>query len=441
MLDTCVRLLPLLAGISISTTALAADENVLFDESFEQELPAADGGWNIGANAEVRTGVARTGQRALAIGAENGVEVVFQQFPASPGSQWQLSGFGLAPAALTGNPAFGIVQISFFDAAGNDLGTVETQGESVLALTSNPVDGSSPTNEWIFLDTGVATAPAGTARVDVFALYLSFNGPFQEVLFDDMKLCELEESEGELRCVQLDEPDQCVVGTRSVRLADRASVAGTIASFGTTELGVDAMSDSITSVGSVTLRNRASVSGDVATSGVVNTQAGATVSGNTDESLAKLELPTLNDIGGPAAGSGHLHVNSGTSKTLTPGSYGNVTVNGNATLVLESGDYGFKRLIVNSGAHLEYGDGTRLFLDGPMTWRGTQDGPGDLPVAIRGTGSSHFEGGWDGSVRAPNGRVVFSGNGGATYRGEQFVARDFLAQPGATVSCGASKPE
>ena len=83
----------------------------------------------------------------------------------------------MATTALKGTPAFGIVQISFFSADGKDLGTVETKGStSARAKLSNEVSSTSPVGEWIYLDTGVATAPAGTASVQAFTLFVDYSG-------------------------------------------------------------------------------------------------------------------------------------------------------------------------------------------------------------------------------------------------------------------------
>ena len=89
-------------------------------------------------------------------------------------------------------PAFGILQVSFFDAKGNDLGTVETAGSKTSrAKTSNEVNNGSPAGEWVFLDTGIATAPAETATIQAFTLYVDYSGAdiAQGVYFDDLSLC------------------------------------------------------------------------------------------------------------------------------------------------------------------------------------------------------------------------------------------------------------
>jgi hypothetical protein len=112
----------------------------------------------------------------------------YEQLPAAPGEKWNLTGFGLTPSALLGNPAFGLVQVTFFDVSGNNLGTVETAGSGTLAKVSNYVDGSSTPGQWIFLNTGIATAPAETAYIQAFTLYVDFSGYVQGVYFDDLDL-------------------------------------------------------------------------------------------------------------------------------------------------------------------------------------------------------------------------------------------------------------
>jgi hypothetical protein len=107
-------------------------------------------------------------------------------------------------AKLLGTPAFGVVQISFFDADGNDLGTVETVDNMARAKTSNEINNQSPVGEWVFLDTGIATAPEGTAAVQAFTIYVDFSGSntAQGVYFDDLALCAVtgENDEGSDLC-------------------------------------------------------------------------------------------------------------------------------------------------------------------------------------------------------------------------------------------------
>ena len=188
-------------------TVLAGTDNPLKDASFEHQMPPDQGGWNLFDESWLSSDVARSGDQSMfnwgfsqtvpsppfLTGAVSGS---YQEFPANPGSRWRLTGFGIAPTPLQGAPAFGIVQVSFFDALGNDLGALETADSSPnpRAKTSNELNSLAPVGEWIFLDTGIATAPAGTATVQAFTLYVDYSGSntAQGVYFDDLSLCTLE---------------------------------------------------------------------------------------------------------------------------------------------------------------------------------------------------------------------------------------------------------
>jgi hypothetical protein len=196
-------------GIALGANlALADGHNPLQDASFEDQLSADEGGWGQFEQSLFSENQARTGSQSMYNGGLSktvayhpyfigSVSGSFQEFPAEPGSRWRLTGYGLTVAKLLGTPAFGVVQVSFFDADGNDLGTVETVEASARAMTSNEVNNQSPVGEWIFLDTGTATAPEGTAAVQAFTIYVDFSGSntAQGVYFDDLVLCNLD-SEG-----------------------------------------------------------------------------------------------------------------------------------------------------------------------------------------------------------------------------------------------------
>ena len=182
--------------------AVANDGNLLKDPSFELELPAKEGGWIPFDESMLSSDKARSGNRSMFnwgysrsvpyppyfVGTVSGS---YQEFPATAGSRWRLTGYGKASAKLQGGLAFGIVQVSFFDAGGKDLGTIETTGdETTRAKISNKLTSQSP-DDWVFLDTGIATAPEGTVTVQAFTLYVDFSGSdtTQGVYFDDLNLC------------------------------------------------------------------------------------------------------------------------------------------------------------------------------------------------------------------------------------------------------------
>ncbi len=201
----------LVALLAWAPAATFADEHSpLKDAGFEGQLPADEGGWSMFEISLFSKNYARGGERSMFnggfsrtvpfqpffVGNDSGA---YQELPATAGSRWRLTGYGLTPAPLEGAPAFGIIQISFFDADGEDLGTVETADIDTKAKTSSEVNHKSPAGEWIMLDTGVATAPEGTASVQVFTIYIDHSGSnkTQGVYFDDLSLCALADDESE----------------------------------------------------------------------------------------------------------------------------------------------------------------------------------------------------------------------------------------------------
>jgi len=215
----CTALLSALL-VSAPQAARAGEDNPLRDASFELQLAPDEGGWILFEQSLISPDEAYSGRQSMLnagfsrtvayppyfLGTVSGS---YQEFPAGPGSRWRLTGFGVTPTTLQGAPAFGIVQVSFFDALGNDLGTVETADSNTpRAKTSNEVNKQTPVGEWIFLDTGIATAPAGTATVQAFTLYVDYSGSDtpQGVYFDDLSLCALEDDDNdETRCKEFED--------------------------------------------------------------------------------------------------------------------------------------------------------------------------------------------------------------------------------------------
>ncbi len=167
--------------------------NILVDPRFEHQTTPERGGWILFGGA-FSTSQARSGRWSMQdqFCGIFGVAGSYEQFPAAPGSRWRLTGYGLVPAGLVGDPGamFGIIQVTFFDALGHDLGTVETRGAPFPAKTSAHVDATTPPAQWMFLDTDPVTAPEGTAYVQPFRLWLDFTGQglCQGASFDDLRL-------------------------------------------------------------------------------------------------------------------------------------------------------------------------------------------------------------------------------------------------------------
>jgi len=180
---------PLLQACCLATALAFANstsqaQNLLVDPGFETQT-----GWTLFSGAQYSQNFAHSGTWSMFDSAVNNVPGSFEQFAASPGQQYDLTGFALTPAPLFGSPAFGILQLTYFDSANNNLGTVETSPGN--AKTSGQINGGTTPGVWTFLDTGIATAPADTAYIQAFTLYVDFSGNNQGVYFDDLSLTQV----------------------------------------------------------------------------------------------------------------------------------------------------------------------------------------------------------------------------------------------------------
>jgi MYXO-CTERM domain-containing protein len=105
-----------------------------------------------------------------------GVSGAFQTFAAAAGQTWSLSGFGLnASSDLMQPDNFGLLKISFQDAANNEI----------LGIESGHITVSSPVDQWQALSAS-GVAPAGTDHVNFFALFVQPNFNGGSAFFDDM---------------------------------------------------------------------------------------------------------------------------------------------------------------------------------------------------------------------------------------------------------------
>lgn len=184
IMKTIIRIvgggLCIVAGIAFSCSRAQA-QNLLVDPGFETQT-----GWTLFNGAAYSMAYARSGSWSMYDASPNNVPGCFEQFAASPGMKFDLTGYGFVPTPLLSSNAFGILQVTYFDSANNNLGTVETSPGN--AKTSAQINGGSTAGVWTFLDTGIATAPANTAYIQAFTLYVGFNGINEGVYFDDLSL-------------------------------------------------------------------------------------------------------------------------------------------------------------------------------------------------------------------------------------------------------------
>jgi hypothetical protein len=193
----------LLGGISalvcLTFSFTASGANLLVDPGLELGTPGTgngtNGGWNA-ANGAVKnstfTNHTAGGHLSLRLPpGSNSVPLIWQNIGSitsvgsvTAGMQFDLTAFGFITNTITTGRAG--VQASFYDSSFVNLGTVET-GPGV-AIFSNNIDSNSAVRTWIPLDTGVFTAPAGTAYMQVFGIGIFLQPNGNSVWLDDFDL-------------------------------------------------------------------------------------------------------------------------------------------------------------------------------------------------------------------------------------------------------------
>ncbi|MGC9450759.1 MAG: hypothetical protein ACP5I4_04865 [Oceanipulchritudo sp.] len=129
------------------------------------------------AFATVSSAYAHAGDYSLRFSTAGGmtVPVAYQSIPASPGDEFNLSGYILTDTAIPADPTIGLFKIVFQDILGNDLQPASVSiggfaepgfpgGESLPLMNAQ-----RPVGTWMFSEVQ-AVAPAGTAYVFFFAI-------------------------------------------------------------------------------------------------------------------------------------------------------------------------------------------------------------------------------------------------------------------------------
>ncbi len=178
----------------------------------------------------------------------------------------------------------------------------------------------------------------------------------------------------------------------------------------------------LTSVGDITIKQRNTINGNVTSGGMVTRQTGATVNGTVTEHAAvgPAVLPVLSFT----AGTTNISVPARGSRTLAPGSYGNVSLASRATLSLSNGDYYFQRLVLAGSATLSVNvtnGPVNIHIVGPVLFSSKaivkivpsgESGTQDVDFYVLGEDPLFFDIGSRllGSVTAPNAVVLLDGS-------------------------------
>jgi hypothetical protein len=227
-----------------------------------------------------------------------------------------------------------------------------------------------------------------------------------------------------------------------VLLNEPAGGSAAVSNNGATilEVGADARTGAISSVGSVVLRDRARVQGNIRTSGTVTRGSGVVVTGTTAQH-AVLTPPTTFQwsICFPASATDDVNLEPDAIRTLVPGSYRNLVVKSRAKLSLTSGTYTFRTIDIEPQGQLllnKTNGPIALYVSDDVIFRGStvdQGGnPDDFLIAYAGTNAVFLGGVFRGAFAAPNGRLVLTTV--PTGFAGTFWAKDVEAQARMTIT-------
>lgn len=231
-------------------------------------------------------------------------------------------------------------------------------------------------------------------------------------------------------------------GQHGVAIADRSTVNGNVyaGGGGSVSVGNDsAINGNLLSASPVQLRDRTHVT-------LIDTNAGL-VRGSNDVIGTVLTsaptLPTFPTVSQQFTGTQAITVAVGTSRTLSPGQYGAVTVFSGGKLILSAGVYAFTSLDLEPSATLvtpsSSSETAQLFVRNSVIYRGRTATAGGalapLFLGYAGTNPITIEAVYTGTIIAPSATLTLQSlNGAGVYTGEFFAAQVTLSPANTTNS-------
>lgn len=239
-------------------------------------------------------------------------------------------------------------------------------------------------------------------------------------------------------------PSVAVGATNDLRVADRASMVSatgfvTMVNTGTvqTDVGTDTKLGNIVSQSAIVIRDRSRITGDVQSAGDVTLVNGATVSGTIKRNTPITPLQTFSwTVTFPTPGS-NVNLEPDTSRTIAPGSYGDISVKSRSTLRLSPGTFFVNSFSVEPQATIATDGGpVFLYVATTVNFKGTiaagnQDA--NFLLGVVGTGTVFLESPFTGTIVAPNATIRFATVQGTGYRGS-FFARGIDIQPDSIIT-------
>ena len=205
---------------------------------------------------------------------------------------------------------------------------------------------------------------------------------------------------------------------------------------GIVELGVEANSGEIRSLGPVTLRDRSTVFGSVISAQAITPQSNVNTEGLfpfTDPHLAPPVVPSFaTPTGGPS-----VSLEPNVVQTLAPGSYGALSVKSSAMLRLSDGVYYLTGATIEPDAIIEVSGDVELVIRDHFTFRGRLEylGGASLILGYLGTSTAFVERQLpQAALYAPFAKVVLGAANIQSFVGT-ITAKQIEAAPRATIIC------
>jgi hypothetical protein len=176
------------------TASTAQAQNLLVDPGFETgvipqpnpiPVPGGVGGGWAAFGASIATPTAHSGIYSVLIAnntwSPNGV---YQLLPANPGNWFDLNAWYMTPTGVGGGGVSELVQISFFDSTGTGI-----PGAAFGGWLGPPA-----LNTWTLSPDVIAQAPANTAYVGAYLMWMDNNaGNGDQLYYDDADLTQIPE--------------------------------------------------------------------------------------------------------------------------------------------------------------------------------------------------------------------------------------------------------
>ena len=243
--------------------------------------------------------------------------------------------------------------------------------------------------------------------------------------------------------------DLCLYARDTISFGDRSKLLGTQAgSFavmanagnGLTTLGADAQVGNVWSRAPVTLRDRTHVNGFIKSNQAVTLGNADVVSGPIVQQTF-IQLPSFGfSVTFPTTNSGDVIVQPNTTRTLAPGSYGQLIVNAGATLFLSTGTYFFTSFDLESNSKISCsssGGQVVVYTPGNVIYRGNIiEKTGGRPKFFLGAFTATtipVVGPFTGTLAAPNAQITLNTVAAPGHSGA-FFGKAIQVDPDNTVN-------